>query len=477
MNQTTKKQHARTLRRIFTLTALFALLFCVAGCSKKTPREALDKAYEKTFADSNPFESILGVSELNTKLSENKAHSTGYSLTVRELSGKDLDEYAGYLTGLGISVDSASDLMNRKSAGTLDITYGGTTYLTLGGQIQGSEIFLTCPQLLNSSLSVNLSTLKEDLNSDSALAELFRNSGLTLPEDFSADFFEAITSAAAPEDLNDLISAYEALDEALIVEKLGKKEITLPSDVTAKTVYKVTVPKHAYVAFINAVLEYANESSASLSEAIGSAETDSETFNLLDAKLKVQEFADAAGDIVITVAVTKEGYINYMVSTVTAGEDTATFTASLTGANAPLEECKIVMDATVNNEAYHFDFVQKFGTKLNDVSLFAEASKENTKLFSFDCAGTFDNIEKGQKYTLDLDYLDLEYGDTLSVSLTGDYYVDTTECNIAAPAASEYNLLRMSEEDFSALFAEVLTNLSKDPLLSGLLGYFMGQTY
>ena len=468
----TKKTSSRTLRTFLTVSVLFTMLFGLAGCSKKTPREALDEAYQKTFVTENPTEALLGLTELSTKLNENKAHSTGYSFTIQEISGEDIGNYAGYLSGLGLSVDTASDLLNRKGNATMDITYGGTTYLTLGGQIQVSELFRTVPQLLDSSLTVDLSTMQEDLNSDSMIARLLRDNGIVLPDDLLANLTQALTATSAQENAESLMTAWEDLDAAIVVEKLGKKEISLPEDVTAKTVYKVTVPKHAYVAFVNAYLDYSDRTTASLTEAFGLEEDAAQqsSTDVLDTKLKFQEFADSMGDIIVTVAVTKEGYINYMTSSVTAGEDTATVTASFTGANAPLEECKIVADATIDQKAYHFDLTQEFDTENNEIDLFARASVDNTELFSFDCVGTFDNVEKGQKFTLDLDYLELEYGTDFSLSLAGDYYVDTTVCDIPAPAPSERNLLRMSQADFTALLMEVSTNLQEDPLLSGILG-------
>jgi hypothetical protein len=304
------------------------------------------------------------------------------------------------------------------------------------------------------------------------VGQLLRDNGIALPDDLLANLTQALTATSAQENAESLMIAWEDLDAAILVEKLAKKEISLPDTVTAKTVYNVTVPKHAYVAFVNAYLDYSHRTSASLTEAFGMEEEAAQqsSTDLLDTKLKFQELADSMGDIVVTIAVTKEGYINYMTSTVTAGEDTATFTASFTGADAPLEVCKIVADATIDKKAYHFDLAQEFDTESNEIDLFARASVDNTGLFSFDCVGTFDNVEKGRKFTLDLDYLELEYGTDFSLSLAGDYYMDTTVCDIPAPCPSERNLLRMSQADFTELLIEVSTNLKEDPLLSGILG-------
>ena len=458
----------KLVRTFITVSVLLTMVFCLAGCSKKTPREALEEAYQKTFIDNNPIESMLGLTELTTKLNENKAHSTGYSFTIQEISGKDLDRYAGYLSGLGLSVDNASDLLNRKSMSAMDITYGGTTYLTLGTQLQGSELFLTVPQLLDGSVTVDFSTIEEDLTSDSMIGQLFQSYNLTLPESFFSDLTQALTTS--PADTGDLLAAWEELEAAILVEKLEKKEISLPESVTAKHVYNVTIPKQAYVTFMNASLDYCEKSAKALTASFGTEGTNEVSAEFAEGKEEFRKLADSVGDVVVTVAVTKKGYINYMVSTITSGEDTATFTASFTGANTPLEAFKLVTDATINEKAYRFDLTQEFDTTNHEIDLTAKASEDNTVLFAFDCIGTFCDIEKDGKFTLDFDYLELKYGDDLSLSLAGDYYIDTTVCNIPAPAPSEYNLLRMSQADFTALLLEVAANLKEDPLLSNVFG-------
>lgn len=467
MNQTNTKKKTHKMRYIVAASAIFTMLFCCMGCSKKTPREALEEAYEKTFTESTPTENLLGLSELNAKLNENKAHSTGFSVTLQELSGEGLDEFAGVLSGLGISVDSASDLLNRKHAATMDITYGGTTYLTLGGQIQGSEIFVTSPQLLNNSLSVDLSTLQEDLNSDSVMGQLLKAYGLSLPEDLSSDLFDSLSATDTLESIAGITSACEDLDEAIVVEKLDKKAVSLPSDVSAKTVYSVTVPKYAYLEVINSVLDYAN--TASLSDSLDAEDFSQEDFDLLNTKLAMQEVADIIGDIVLTVAVTKDGYISYAASSINYGSDSLSLTATFAGENTPLDDIDIVLSASAAGTSVKFYFEQEFDNKDNEIETTVKVTENGSVLLSFGYAGQYSDIEKGQKYTLDFDYIELAMKDAFSVSLAGDYYVDTTKCDIATPPASDYNLFRMTEEDFSVLAQEVLTNLSEDPLLSNLL--------
>ena len=53
----TKKQNK--LHKLISCLALFGMLFCLAGCGKKTPREALEDAYQKTFITGNKLENLL----------------------------------------------------------------------------------------------------------------------------------------------------------------------------------------------------------------------------------------------------------------------------------------------------------------------------------------------------------------------------------------------------------------------------------
>ena len=462
-------QKTRLLRRFITIFAVFTLLFCYAGCSKKTPREALEDAYKKTFVTGNPTEKLLGMSEINAHVNENKAHSTGFSLRIQEISGEGMEQYSGLLSGLGLSVDSASDLLNRKGSTYVDITYGGTPYLTLGTQIQGSKVHVTAPQLLDGSLSVDLSTLEEDLASDSMLGKALRESGISLPENFTEDLLNSLTSPSSLNTLVKITAACNDLDKAITVEKLNKKAVAFPSEIAFKNAYCVTIPKYAYVAFINAVLDISTEHSVALSDSVLGDESSQVDTDLLNTKLQIQQIADAVGDIKLNVAVTKKGYISYAETKINAANDSYTLTASFTGKTAPLTDVKITFNGTANGETLNAVYEETFDQENNEVEFTFTAKEEDTTLLTVSGESTFTDTEKGKKYGMDFDYLEIETED-FSLSLAGDYYVDTTACEITAPTGTEYNLLRMSDSEFTALLLEVLTNLQEDPLLSQLLG-------
>lgn len=470
MNRKTNK-HAGRAKRFITVTVLLSMILCCAGCKKKTPREVLEDAYNKTFVTDTSSETILGLSEINKHLSDNKASSTGLSLTIQELSGKGLEEVSGILSGLGFRFDSASDLLNRKSSGTVDITYGGTTYFTLGGQLQGSKLHLTSPQLLDGNVSVDLSTIEEDLASDSMIGQLFSMYQISLPEDFSTDLFESYTSPSSLADMTALISAWNDFNSAIVVEKLDKKTVSFPSDVSFKNAYSVTVPKHAYVALINELLKYSfstdsiAESLAEYLDAEAPATTETE---LLNAKLAVQELANVVGDIVVNVAVTKNGYISYAESEIAYGGEAIRLTASFTGEDAPVNDTDVSLVVSASGKSFEMVYTQDFDPEDNELEFGFSAKEDGVSQMNLAGRGRYTDIEKGKKYTFDYDFIEFKMMDELSFSVSGDFYVDTTKCEITAPSSPEYNLLRMTEDEFTALGTEILDNLKNDPVLSTL---------
>ena len=103
------------------------------------------------------------------------------------------------------------------------------------------------------------------------------------------------------------------------------------------------------------------------------------------------------------------------------------------------------------------------------MALSAEFILDGETLMDFSTEGTYTDIEKGKKYTLDFDYIELSLADLLSVSVAGNYYIDFTKCDIPKLSGPEYNLFTMDEEEFSDLAFEIIGNLTSDPLLSGLM--------
>lgn len=459
-------------RHLITVLAVLLLLFGCMGCSKKTPRETLEEAFEKTFVTENPTESIFGMSDISAHLSGNKVYSTGYStgfsVTLQELSGEELSEYSAALSGLGLRIDTATEPLNRKGVGTLDISYGGTKYLSLGGQLEGSKIYLTAPQLLDGSLSVDLSTLKDDLSSDSMFGQMLSMYNIEIPEDLSSQLMESIASPTSLVNLGSLVSSYTDLCNSIQVETADKKSVNFSSGVSYKNAYKVTVPKHAYTTFINSLLQYASDSSSGLTDS--SDGSDQGQLDMLNLKLSIQEMADSVGDIIVYVGTSKDNYICCAESNISMGSDSIRFQAALTGKDNPLNDAKVTLSAKAFGQNADFTLSQLFNTETKNLSFDFAAKLNGVTELQLSGVGTFKDVVKGRKFTFDYDHIDVNLKDALTLSLSGDVYIDITKSDIPEAPSEELNIFRMSEDEYTALIDEIYTNLQEDPLLSTLLG-------
>lgn len=479
MNQTNynaAKFPARKKGLFLSLLTTLILLLCFAGCSKKTPREALDKAFDKTFTTENPTRQLLGTQHLNEAINEGNGYSSGFSLKLQELSGEGLDDYSGLLSGLGISIDCASDPKNKKSAGTLDVIYGGVTYLTIGGQLDNSKLYFTVPQLLDGSLFVDLATLKEDLASDSVMAQLFALSGLTLPENFSADIADSFFTPAGLTLSAELITAYEELDRAIVVEKAKKETYSLPAEISAKTVYTMTIPQDAYTNLLNAGADYLNGYTAALSDALdglgGETSSSSDLAASTEAlKNSLEQLADVVGDVVLTVAVDKNGYVTYLGSEVITETETLTFSACYTGKSNPLEDISLTFQYAKGDQILLLTYEESFDVQKQTSTFSFGLEIDGDALLTLSGELEYTDIEKGKRYALDINYLEFTLADELTFSFSGSCYLDTTSCAISSPSGTEYELFAMSETEFSALALKIITKIQTDPLLSALLDY------
>lgn len=469
-NKSIRKSTGHRMRILITFLTLLTLVLGSVGCSKETPRETVEKAFKKTFTVGNPLEALLGTEELSNAVNEKTAYSSGLSLSLQELKGSGMDAYAGFLTGLGFRLDTASDLTNKKSAGTLGITYGNTDYLTLGGQLNGSKLYLTVPKLLNGSVSVDFATLEDDLASDSFLAQLLASQGLTLPEGFSSNITEKLFSPVVPEIPEYLTNACDELHEQITVDKLKKEDVSLPDSVAYKNVYQVTVPQDAYAGVLDAAGRYMQEYMSSMIESMEDIAS-TEDYDTEDMKEKLDVLADTLGDLDLTVAVTKDGYISYIAYEVQTGADTLAFAVEFYGESAPLEALEATLELVSENGSISFEYQQEYDT-LNHELTFSSAMTYDDQTLSFSGEGEFTGVEKGKKYTFDINYLEIKLADLFSVSLAGSYYLDTSSCEISVPSGTEYALFDMTQDDFTALAGEIFTNLQNDPVLSGLFGMF-----
>jgi len=293
--------------------------------------------------------------------------------------------------------------------------------------------------------------------------------GFELPEDLFSQLMQSFTSPSSLADLGTLVSSYEEFCDAILVEEADKKSVSFSSDVSYKKAYTVTVPKHAYSAYIIAALQYANDTSAALSNTLGNTEQDK--LDMLNVKLTIQQLADVIGDIVVYVGVTKDNYICCAESSIKTGAESLVLTATFTGKDNPLNDTDVVFSLNTQGQTADIIFAQDY-TDSNEVTFDFSVKLNGATELKLSGEGAYKDVVKGQKYTFDYDHIDLNISDELSVSLSGDVYVDTTKCDIPTPSSTEHNIFRMSQEDFTSLGEEIMTNLQEDPLLSNVMDLF-----
>lgn len=470
-NMTRKK----CTKKLVSFLAIFVLLLGCAGCRKQTPQEVVDNAFNKTFSGTSPIEKLLGSTEIQNAINKNTPYSFGSSITLQSLSGSAFGSYAALLSGLGFSYDSATDVANKKLQADIGVSYGGTTYLTAGVQADGSKLYLSVPQLLNGCLSVNLATLKEDLSSNDLFTQAFASSGLTIPDDLSFDIWN-LFSADTTVDFSlpkDVQSAYDAMMKKVVTEKVNDADaVTLPDGVSAKNIYTMTLTKEAYKDFAEAITNYVFDIFLEQLNEQASAGLDITNIEIPDAaeiRTFVEELTNTIGDLVLTVAVTKDGYVNCLASDINIEGNTLAFSVVFSGKNSPLEEIDAKVSAKIDGEKLALDYTQKFDSDKKTLSYKGGISFDDFSA-RISAEGQYSNVEKGKKYTFDLNFFEFTCSEDIAFTLSARSYMDITKCEIGTPSATQYEILKMDENALMGLLTEVMTKLQSDPLLSGLLG-------
>ena len=472
MNKTKENKRMMSKKLLVSVIAVLTLLVCCAGCGKKTPREALDEAFEKTFSVT-PEEELLGLEELNKAIAENTAYTSGATLTLEEISGAGLEDYADLLAGIGLSVDVAENIPEKQTETSIGISYGGTTYLTLGTQFSGSKFYMMIPQLLNGSISLDFATLAEDIASNELYSQSLTEEDMAIFESLDFDFWEIIEEMntidfTLPENITE---ASEELDAAIVVEEVKVADADLPTDISAKKAYLMTVPKDAYADYTKEVMQYVvDEIIKALSdESMQDYVTDIDMPDKEEINTFVDDLADTLGDIELTVAVTKAGYVSYIATEFDIEGSTAEFNMTFDGEKSPLEEVAMEISATVEDETVSLEFAQTFDAETKTAAYDIALSAMDFTA-TIEAEGEYTDIEKGKKYAYDLNYLEFDCSEDFSFTLSGSSYLDTTSCDIDTPAGTEYELFKVTEDELMALVEEVMTNMQNDPLFSEIFG-------
>ena len=468
------------------VSALAALTLTagLAGCKKVTPQEAVSEAVTKTMTESS-INDLIGQEKLNKKMTEDLKYSMDYSFTLEEISGEGLDEeLANTLAGIGFDVESNMDIEDKKMAGTLDINYGGSTYLSVEAGLADSLISLAVPQLFDGFISIDYDTLLEDIKNNPMFADALSMVDESAFEEFTMDeLWDAFTESQNLDlesmgiDISDLTDAWESFEDAIEYNELKVKEADLPKEVSAKTAYEIVITEEAYSGLIKEFFyfifdEIIPEIDSFIQEMGGETEP-FETPSEEDVDSVISDITDAIGDIEITVAITKDGYLSYVYCEHTIEDVEIELEAMLTGKKNPTDD--IAFELTIVNtedETATFTYDQTFDTKENTIAFegkFEIEDDEEVDGFSFSGEGEYSDIKKGEKYTFDLNFFELDFSDIFSITLSGSMSIDTTDVDTDQPDGKEYSLFNMTEDEFTALGEEIITNIENDPLFSELL--------
>lgn len=480
------KTNRRFAGKKFLVSALAALTLTagLAGCKKVTPQEAVSEAVTKTMTESS-INNLIGQEKLNKKMTEDLKYSMDYSFTLEEISGEGLDEeLANTLAGIGFEVESNMDVEDKKMAGTLDINYGGSTYLSVEAGLADSLISLAVPQLFDGFISIDYDTILEDIKNNPMFADALSMVDESVFEEFTIDeLWDAFAESQNLDlesmgiDISDLTDAWESFEDAIEYTELKVKEADLPKEVAAKSAYEIVITEDAYSDLIKEVASFIIDevfeelnSDPTFQAMNGYTEAPSEE----EIDSVVADIADMVGDIEITVAITKDGYLSYVYCEHTIEEVDIELEVMLTGKKIPTDD--IAVELTLVNgeeETATFTYDQTFDTKENTIAFegkFEIEDDEETDGFSFSGEGEYSDIKKGEKYTFDLNFFELDFSDIFSITVSGSMGIDTTDVDTDQPDGKEYSLFDMTQDEFTALGEEIMTNIENDPLFSELLG-------
>lgn len=475
MNQTKETKRKGNKKLLISALAILTLLISCAGCKKVTPQEALEQAIEKTFTDTDPVENLLGATKINKTVADGVPYSSGITATLEKISGGAFGDYDAFLSGIGLTVDTATDIENKQTAASIGISYGSTTYLTLETHLDTSKLYLMVPELLDGSISIEFSTILEDIASNELFSDLLDNLDERILSGLAPDFWSLIDKSGSPDPAfpKNLLSKCKTLwDSATVAEKTAE-DANLPTEISVKKVYTMTLPESAYkpvaIEFANYFVEELQK--ALTSEALQELVT---AINLPDEDIlskEIEKVTDVLGDIVLTFAVNKDGYISYIAYGLETENGTADFDMAFSGESSPVENIKLNVTATISDETVSVEYAQSFDADTKTLSIDGTLSMPEFTA-SIKSEGEYTDIEKGKKYTFDLNFFEFNCSEDFGFTLSGSSYLDTTSCIINAPEGTEYELFQMNQADFIRLLSEIMTNVKKNPLLSELFGMF-----
>ena len=456
------RTHTRKGRKLVSLFLVTILALTCVGCSKKkTPTESYEAAFKKTFKGSSSLNDLLGLDKIAEKTAKDSAHTYGFTFDIQNISGTEM-EGAEMLSGFGITLDAATDFANRKSHATLGLNYGGATQVSVVEHLEGSKLSLGIPELFNGNLFVDFSTLADDLKADTMINALLGLTDATLPdvESYMGLLEKVLTEAGATAPIADMDAIFKGFGDNLVVKSVKKDDIYLPEGVSGKTFYTVTVPAEN----ITSCLEELMNLGMSLQDANATESLDPEELSTA-----LDSLTAFLGDLSLNVAVNKDGYITYMGNTFSMyGMDLLKLDMTFSGTKSPFDAFALDLSSTTT-PLTAIMYQQNFDKSTGAFEIDGKVVANGATAMTFGTEGSFTDVKKGEAYTVDFDYVELNVPGQMSLSFGASYYTDATKCEIPALTGPSYNFFYLTEDEMTTIVQEAVTALYSHPLISELL--------
>jgi len=491
-----KKKGKKGILAILAVILIAIAAVLVFVFTRETPKERVFNGMEATFLETNsPLNQLLGSKDLEEMILK-KGSSETFSLTLDSLDGALLGDYADFaymLEGFGVQSSFDLDMKSKELKASGAVTYAGISYLNCDIFAYDDILAFQCPELLDGYFSVNTKTIGEDFNS----SYIGESSGESIDEDVSFNIFDELKSMQNEDSYaGTSIAMKKTLDEAydsIVVKKTTSEKLTIGGKDQTCDGYTVTIPADSMENVVNALIE---EAAAESTEEFNTEEiltylkpvTENDfvftvyldkkdrmvrleqNYEILDGTTTIDTLLDWSGKESLcdafngTIDISAMGmtYNLVLTSNTTTDGDVATTDVY----------CSIGTDGT---ELGNLSYYSTLDTKDGDFQMDLSVADTTQTYAALTATGAFTDINKGKGYTLTLDNMNLDVMDgSLNLDLSAAYTIGEYADNITLPEGTEYQALKMTEEEFATVASEIDSKLSTSPFFELILSFVTG---
>ncbi len=226
--------------------------------ANKDPKTVVIEALQGVYAAENtdPAEEVFGFKQLFKNI-KTTGSEMGIELAFADSSEPDFSIFQG----AGITIDTASDPVNKKFSEKLGIIYSGMDLATIDIYGDDTYIMASVPELTSKVLTINYA---DNLSEQIANSPLMQESGITLTEEdkqaienYAAYLSSIYSGEKQPFDVKALLQRYKEgsqamgnLKEALTVTKAENSRLMYNGKEQTCTGYDVIIPKEALIEFL-----------------------------------------------------------------------------------------------------------------------------------------------------------------------------------------------------------------------------------